>query len=136
MSKSFYRTVLGGLASIAALTGAASAEVEIGAGGGVHVFNKNSELGVADIKREGTDVTVVAIAGCVNQALKAAEALAAEGISVEVLDPRTLVPLDRPAILASVAKTGRLVIADVTHRTCGVAAEISATVAEDGFATL
>jgi pyruvate dehydrogenase E1 component beta subunit len=93
-------------------------------------------LGVADIKREGTDVTVVAIAGCVPQALKAAEALAAEGISVEVLDPRTLVPLDRPAILASVAKTGRLVIADVTHRTCGVAAEISATVAEDGFASL
>jgi acetoin:2,6-dichlorophenolindophenol oxidoreductase subunit beta len=93
-------------------------------------------LGVADIKREGTDVTVVAIAGCVPQALKAAEALAGEGISVEVLDPRTLVPLDRTAILASVAKTGRLVIADVTHRTCGVAAEISATVAEDGFASL
>lgn len=93
-------------------------------------------LGVGDVKREGSDVTVVAIAGVVPQALAAAEELAAEGVSVEVIDPRTLVPLDTGLILESVAKTGRLVIADPANRTCSAASEIAARVAEEGFHTL
>jgi pyruvate dehydrogenase E1 component beta subunit len=93
-------------------------------------------LGKADVKREGTDVTVVAIAGCVLLALDAAEELAKEGISVEVIDPRSLVPLDKAAILESVKKTGRLVIADVAHKTCSAASEIASIVAEEGFWTL
>ena len=93
-------------------------------------------FGVARIAREGTDVTVVAISSCVPESLAAAEALAAEGVSVEVIDPRTLVPLDTDAILRSVAKTGRLVIADPAHRTCGAAAEISAIVCEEIFDSL
>jgi pyruvate/2-oxoglutarate/acetoin dehydrogenase E1 component len=90
-------------------------------------------LGVADIKREGTDVTVVALASRVQEALAAAEAVAKEGISVEVVDPRTLVPLDKETILKSVSKTGRLVVVEEAHRTCGAAAEIAAIVAEEGF---
>jgi pyruvate dehydrogenase E1 component beta subunit len=93
-------------------------------------------LGQAAVCRPGADVTVVAIGDAVVAATRAADTLAAEGVDVEVLDPRTLVPLDTPAILASVAKTGRLVIADPAHRTCGAAAEISARVAEEGFADL
>jgi pyruvate dehydrogenase E1 component beta subunit len=93
-------------------------------------------IGSADIKRAGTDVTIVAIAGCLPKALAAAEALEKEGISAEVLDPRTLVPLDKEAVLRSVQKTGRLVIADNSHRTCSVASEIAAVVAEEGFASL
>jgi len=65
--------------------------------------------------------------------LQAAEALAEEGISAEVLDPRTLVPLDKQAILASVAKTGRLVTVDMAHKTCSAASEIAAIVAMEGF---
>ena len=90
-------------------------------------------FGQADIKREGSDVTIVAIGGMVPRALQAAEALAADGISAEVLDPRTLVPLDKPAILASVAKTGRLVTVDMAHKTCSAASEIAAIVAMEGF---
>ena len=90
-------------------------------------------LGVADIKREGTDVTIVAIGGMVPRALTAAETLAQEGISAEVLDPRTLVPLDKKAILKSVAKTGRLVVVDMAHKTCSAASEIAAIVAMEGF---
>ncbi len=90
-------------------------------------------LGVADIKREGTDATIVAIGGMVPRALAAAETLAAEGISAEVLDPRTLVPLDKAAILKSVAKTGRLVVVDMAHKTCSAASEIAAIVAMEGF---
>ena len=93
-------------------------------------------FGVADIKREGSDVTIVAIGGMVPIALKAAEALAAEGISAEVLDPRTLVPLDKKAILDSVAKTGRLVTVDMAHKTCSAASEIAAIVAMEGFWSL
>ncbi|MEZ5824786.1 MAG: transketolase C-terminal domain-containing protein [Geminicoccaceae bacterium] len=93
-------------------------------------------LGVARTVREGSDVTVVAISGAVPQALKAAEKLAEEGLSVEVIDPRTLVPLDRDAILEAVTRTGRLVVADPAHRTCGAAAEISAIVAEEAFSSL
>ena len=90
-------------------------------------------FGQADIKREGSDVTIVAIGGMVPRALQAAETLAEEGISAEVLDPRTLVPLDKQAILGSVAKTGRLVTVDMAHKTCSAASEIAAMVAMDGF---
>lgn len=93
-------------------------------------------FGIADVKRAGSDVTVVATSYAVRHALDAAQALAGEGIDVEVVDPRTIVPLDREAILGSVARTGRLVVVDETHRSCGVASEIAAIVAEDGFDTL
>uniref|UniRef100_UPI0025F55139 transketolase C-terminal domain-containing protein n=1 Tax=uncultured Microbacterium sp. TaxID=191216 RepID=UPI0025F55139 len=86
--------------------------------------------------REGTDVTIVAVSSSVPEAVAAAAELEAEGVSVEVIDPRTLVPLDRDAIFRSVAKTGRLVIAEPAHRTCGAAAEISALVSEEVFDAL
>ena len=93
-------------------------------------------IGVADIKRAGGDVSIVSVAGCLPHALSAADALAADGIEAEVIDVRTLVPLDRATILASVSRTGRLVIVDYAHRSCGAAAEIAAIVAEDGFESL
>ena len=89
-------------------------------------------FGVADIKREGRDVTVVALAWLVHEALAAAETLATEGISVEVVDPRSLVPLDADTIRASVRKTGRLVIADEAGPTAGFSAEVAALVTEHG----
>ena len=88
-------------------------------------------LGKADIKREGSDVTVVALAWMVHEALAAAEALQQEGISVEVIDPRTLVPMDTQTIRISVQKTGRLVVADEAGPTAGAAAEIATLVTED-----
>jgi acetoin:2,6-dichlorophenolindophenol oxidoreductase subunit beta len=88
-------------------------------------------FGVADVKRRGSDVTVVALAWLVHEALAAAETLAAEGISVEVVDPRTLVPLDSETIRSSVQKTGRLVIADEAGPTAGFSAEVAAVVTED-----
>ena len=93
-------------------------------------------FGVADVKQEGTDVTVVALSGMVRRALAVAEALDGEDISVEVIDPRTIVPLDTKTILASVEKTGHLVIVDPAHQSCSVASEISAMVAQEGFWTL
>ena len=90
-------------------------------------------LGQADIKREGSDVTIVAVAQMVLEAMKAADELAAEGISVEIIDPRTVSPLDMKTILDSVKKTGRLVVAHEAIRTCGIGAEIAATVAEEAF---
>jgi acetoin:2,6-dichlorophenolindophenol oxidoreductase subunit beta len=90
-------------------------------------------LGVAAIKRAGTDVTVVAWSAMVPKALAAAEELEKEGISAEVLDPRTLVPLDKEAIMKSVAKTGRLVIVHEAVKTGGFGAEIAALVADEGF---
>jgi pyruvate dehydrogenase E1 component beta subunit len=95
-------------------------------------------FGVADVKRPGNDVTVVALAWLVHEALAAAEELAREGISVEVVDPRTLVPLDTETIRASVRKTGRLVIADEAGPTCSFSAEVAAIVTEDAatFASL
>lgn len=93
-------------------------------------------IGVADVKRAGGDLTIVSVAGCLPHALAAADSLAQDGIAAEVIDVRTLVPLDRETILRSVAKTGRLVVADYAHRTCGAAAEIAAIVAEDGFESL
>ncbi len=93
-------------------------------------------LGVADIKREGADVTIVAISRMVQQSLAAAELLADEGIEVEVVDPRTLSPLDEETILNSVAKTHHLVIVDEDNPRCGAASDIAAMVADKGFDTL
>ncbi len=90
-------------------------------------------LGRAEIKREGEDVTIVGISRMVHIALEAAEQLAAEDVSAEVLDPRTLSPLDTEAILASVEKTHRLVIVDEDNPLCSVAATIAAIVADEGF---
>jgi len=90
-------------------------------------------FGKADIKREGKDVTIVALARTVHQSLEAAAELEKEGISVEVLDPRTIVPLDEDAIVNSVKKTGRLVIADEDYPRCGFATDVSALVADRGF---
>lgn len=93
-------------------------------------------FGKADIKRAGRDVTVVATSYVVHAALAAADTLAREGIEVEVVDPRTIVPLDKDTILASVGRTGRLVVVDETNLSCGIASEFSAIVAEEGFGLL
>jgi acetoin:2,6-dichlorophenolindophenol oxidoreductase subunit beta len=90
-------------------------------------------LGKAQVKHEGADVTVVTWSAMVAQALEAAKMLAAEGISVEVVDLRTIVPLDKEAVFQSVAKTHRLVIAHEAVRTAGFGAEIAALVADEGF---
>ena len=93
-------------------------------------------LGRAAVAREGGDVTIVAIGWLVGKALAAAERLAAEGIEAEVIDPRTLAPLDAETILESVAKTGRLVVVDQSTRHGSAAAVIAAEAASEGFATL
>jgi pyruvate/2-oxoglutarate/acetoin dehydrogenase E1 component len=90
-------------------------------------------LGKADIKRAGSDVTIIAWSWMLSKALAAAETLAAEGINAEVLDPRSLVPLDKEAILKSVSKTGKLVIVHEAVKTSGFGAEIAAIVSEEGF---
>ncbi len=90
-------------------------------------------LGVADIKREGKDVTIVARSLTVPTALKAAEELEKQGVSCEVIDPRTIRPLDIDTIVESVKKTNRVVIAEESHPFCGVAAEISAEINERAF---
>jgi acetoin:2,6-dichlorophenolindophenol oxidoreductase subunit beta len=97
------------------------------------VDRKPIPFGRADIKRKGRDVTVVANSLMVHYSLAAAEKLAAEGIDVEVVDLRTLAPLDEDTILESVGRTGRLVVVDECPLRCGVASEVSATVAERGF---
>lgn len=93
-------------------------------------------LGRAALRREGVDVTLVSYAKTMAACLAAAETLAAEGVSCEVLDLRTIKPLDEAAILRSVRKTGRLVVVHEASRICGVGAEIAALVAEEAFATL
>ena len=93
-------------------------------------------LGQAAIRREGGDVTIVALGWLLGKALAAAEQLAAEGIYAEVIDPRTLAPLDLPTILESVEKTGRLVIVDQSTRHGSAAAVIAAEVASEGFSSL
>ncbi|MBI3942623.1 MAG: alpha-ketoacid dehydrogenase subunit beta [Chloroflexi bacterium] len=90
-------------------------------------------IGKADIKRAGQDVTVVSLSRTVLHALEAAEELAGEGISVEVIDLRSTAPLDLDTVIASVKKTSRLVIAHEAHRTMGVGAEIAALVQEHAF---
>ena len=93
-------------------------------------------LGKGDVKREGSNVTVVAIGRMVQHSLEVAEILNKEGISLEVVDPRSLAPLDTKIILESVAKTGRLVVVDEAREPCSAASEISACVAQHGFASL
>lgn len=93
-------------------------------------------FGKANVVRKGKDVTIVATSHMVQRALRAADLLAAEGISAEIVDLRTLVPLDKWTLLSSVAKTGHLVIADEGHLSCGVSAELAAVVAEEGFRLL
>jgi pyruvate/2-oxoglutarate/acetoin dehydrogenase E1 component len=88
-------------------------------------------LGVADIKRPGRDVTLVATGYMMHKSIRAAKALAKEGIEVEVIDPRTLFPLDQETILKSVEKTGRMVVVSEDVGTCGFTAEIAAVVAEN-----
>ena len=90
-------------------------------------------FGQAEVKRSGADVTVVATSLMVQRSLAVAERLAKDGIQVEVVDPRTIVPLDFETIMASVEKTGRVVVVDECHQSCGVAAEIVARIAEAGF---
>jgi len=90
-------------------------------------------IGVADVKREGTDVTIVARSLMVPLALKAAEALEKDGVSCEVIDPRTIRPLDIDTIIESVKKTNRIVVAEESHPVCSVNAEISAQVMEKAF---
>jgi len=105
-------------------------------------FNKTYEVpegeytipfGVANILREGKDITVVGTSNQALKALQAAEELAKEGISAEVIDPRTLVPLDKDTIINSVKKTGRLLIVDEGYERCGVAGEIAISVLKDVF---
>jgi len=93
-------------------------------------------FGRAAIRREGTDVTVVATGLMVGRALEAAERLQAEGVSAEVIDPRTLVPLDIDAIIASVERTGRAVVVHDAVRTAGPGAEIAAQIQERAFFAL
>ncbi|MED4891209.1 alpha-ketoacid dehydrogenase subunit beta, partial [Weizmannia sp. CD-2023] len=90
-------------------------------------------LGKADRKREGSDITIVAIGKQVQTALEAAERLAKDGIEAEVIDPRSLSPLDEGAILQSVAKTNRLIVVDEANPRCNVATDIAALVADKGF---
>lgn len=93
-------------------------------------------FGVAAYPREGTDVTVVALGNAVNHAVQVADKLGEEGISVEVVDPRTTSPLDEDGILESVASTGRLVVVDESAARCGFAHDVAALVASKGFDSL
>jgi pyruvate dehydrogenase E1 component beta subunit len=93
-------------------------------------------FGRASVAREGRDVTVVAVGPMVRLALDAASGLEGEGIDVEVIDPRTLVPLDEETILSSVAKTGRLVVIDEARDRCSAASHIAAVVADQAFDSL
>ena len=90
-------------------------------------------LGVADVKREGTDCTVVARSLTVPLALQAAAQLEKQGVSVEVIDPRTIRPLDTETIINSVKKTNRVVVVEESHSFCGVGAEVSAQIMEHAF---
>jgi pyruvate dehydrogenase E1 component beta subunit len=90
-------------------------------------------FGVADVKKEGADVTIVATLYMVHKALNAAKQLEKEGVDAEVVDPRTLTPLDKQAIIKSVKKTGRLVIVSEDCKTAGVSAEIAAVVADEAI---
>ena len=91
------------------------------------------EIGKGILRKEGADITLAAISFMAYESMKAAEELAKEKIDVELIDLRTVKPIDQDIILESVKKTGRLVIADGGWKTCGLAAEISAMVSENGF---
>jgi pyruvate dehydrogenase E1 component beta subunit len=101
--------------------------------GPVPVDDYTTPLGVADVKRVGRDVTIVGIHTMVGKALTAAEQLAAEGIEVEVIDPRTLVPLDLDTIVDSVKKTGRLIVSHEAYTRGGYGGEIITSVIEAAF---
>jgi pyruvate dehydrogenase E1 component beta subunit len=90
-------------------------------------------FGVADVKREGDDVTIVATSSMVYVALEAAHLLEEQGVSAEVVDPRTLVPLDRDTLVASARKTGRAIVVDEGHRSYGASAELAALISELAF---
>jgi pyruvate dehydrogenase E1 component beta subunit len=90
-------------------------------------------FGVADVKREGDDVTLIATSSMVYVALDAAALLEEQGVSAEVVDPRTLVPLDRETLLASARKTGRVIVVDEGYQSYGASAELAAVVAEGAF---
>jgi len=90
-------------------------------------------LGIADVKREGEDVTVIATSSMVQVALSAADELERDGVSVEVVDPRTIAPLDRLTLVASARKTGRVIVVDEGHRSYGASAELAAVIAEEAF---
>lgn len=93
-------------------------------------------IGVGQIKREGADITVIATGHLVPLAVKAGNDLEKKGISMEVFDPRTLLPLDKDLLIKSVSKTGRAIIFDDSNRTCGFAAEVSAVLSEECFGYL
>jgi pyruvate dehydrogenase E1 component beta subunit len=93
-------------------------------------------LGVADVKREGGDVTIVATSSMVRVALAAAQQLEADGVCAEVIDPRTLRPLDEDTLVRSVEKTGRAIVVDEGHRSYGATAELAAVIAERAFWSL
>ncbi len=90
-------------------------------------------LGLADIKREGEDITIVATSSMVQVALKAAERLAEQGISAEVIDPRTLFPLNTEPLIASAKKTSRVIVVDEAYRRYGITGELAATITEGAF---
>ena len=93
-------------------------------------------LAQGEVKRNGRDVTVVATGHLVGDAIATAEVLSKDGIDVEVWDPRSLLPLDRAGLAATVRKTGRVVLFDDSHRSCGYAAELSGIIAENCFRDL
>jgi pyruvate dehydrogenase E1 component beta subunit len=101
--------------------------------GPVPVEEYTIPFGVADIKREGTDITLVGTSSMVHVALKAADQLAGQGISAEVIDPRSLFPLDAETLIASAKKTSRVIVIDEAYRRYGVTGELAATVAEGAF---
>jgi pyruvate dehydrogenase E1 component beta subunit len=94
------------------------------------------EIGKGCVRRKGKDITVVAVSLMVHEAMKAADELASQGVDVEVIDLRTVKPLDRELIVDSVKKTGRLIVADVGWQSFGVSAEIMALAAESAFNAL
>ena len=101
--------------------------------GPVPVGDYTIPFGVADVKREGEDVTLVATSSMVHVALAAADILGQDGISAEVIDPRTTVPLDKEALVRSVIKTGRAIIVDEGYERYGVTAELAAVIADGAF---
>lgn len=108
-------------------------KMEYGRRGSVSETAGPIPFGQANVVRAGDDVTVVATSSMVHEAVQAAETLAAEGRSVEVVDPRTVAPLDRETLVRCVLRTGRAVVVDEGHRSFGAGAEIAATIAEGAF---
>jgi pyruvate dehydrogenase E1 component beta subunit len=90
-------------------------------------------IGLADVKREGEDLTIIATSSMVQVALLAADELERDGVSVEVVDPRTIAPLDRATLVQSAQKTGRVIVMDEGHKSYGASAELAAVIAEDAF---